>query len=70
MREKLYADRFNWLRRHAPHCLQYMAKLRNRDIFRFCAIPQVMAIGTLSLCYNNPAVFTGAPARAGGCLIC
>jgi phytoene/squalene synthetase len=27
--------------RHAPHCLQYMAKLRNPDIFRFCAIPQV-----------------------------
>ena len=27
--------------RHAPYCLQYMAKLRNPDIFRFCAIPQV-----------------------------
>ena len=29
--------------RHAPFCLQYMAKLRNPDIFRFCAIPQVQA---------------------------
>ncbi len=29
--------------RHAPHCLQYMAKLRNPDIFRFCAVPQVTA---------------------------
>jgi hypothetical protein len=48
------------LRRHAPHCLAYMAQLRNADIFRFCAIPQVMAIGTLALCYNNHAVFTGA----------
>ena len=27
--------------RHAPHCLLYMAKLRNPDVFRFCAIPQV-----------------------------
>ena len=41
-------------------CLAYMAKLRNRDIFRFCAIPQVMAIGTLAMCYDNHAVFTGA----------
>ena len=47
--------------RHAPMCLAYMAQLRDRDIFRFCAIPQVMAIGTLALCYDNHAVFTGAP---------
>ena len=26
---------------HAPYSLQYMAKLRNPDVFRFCAIPQV-----------------------------
>ncbi len=45
--------------RHAPHSLAYMAMLRNRDVFRFCAIPQVMAIGTLALCYNNRGVFTG-----------
>ncbi|CAL8468888.1 g8429 [Coccomyxa elongata] len=45
--------------RHAPHSLAYMAKLRNHDVFRFCAIPQVMAIGTLALCYNNRGVFTG-----------
>ena len=44
---------------HAPHSLAYMAKLRNWDVFRFCAIPQVMAIGTLALCYNNHRVFTG-----------
>ena len=46
--------------RHAPQSLAYMAKLRDRDVFRFCAIPQVMAIGTLAMCYNNHGVFTGA----------
>ncbi|KAK9822619.1 hypothetical protein WJX74_010934 [Apatococcus lobatus] len=45
--------------RHAPHSLEYMVGLRNYQIFRFCAIPQVMAIATLALCYNNPAVFRG-----------
>ncbi len=29
------------------------------QVFRFCAIPQVMAMGTLALCYNNYEVFTG-----------
>lgn len=40
-------------------CLQYMDLLKNEEIFRFCAIPQVMAIATLSELYNNPKVFTG-----------
>lgn len=44
---------------HAEGCLLYMSKLRNKDIFRFCAIPQVMAIGTLSTCFNNHRVFEG-----------
>ena len=48
--------------RHAPPALTYMSRLRNRAIFRFCAIPQVMAVATLALCYDNPAVFTGAAA--------
>jgi farnesyl-diphosphate farnesyltransferase len=26
-------------------------------VFKFCAIPQVMAIATLDLCYNNYEVF-------------
>ena len=47
--------------RHAPYCLQYLEKVKDRQNFRFCAIPQVMAIGTLALCYNNPEVFTGKP---------
>lgn len=43
----------------APDCLTYMSKLQCAEIFRFCAIPQVMAIATLDKCYSNPKVFTG-----------
>ncbi|RYG70284.1 squalene synthase [archaeon] len=42
-----------------PDCLDYMALLRHRQVFLFCAIPQVMAIATLSEIFNNPQVFTG-----------
>jgi farnesyl-diphosphate farnesyltransferase len=42
-----------------PDCLEYMSKLQCVEIFRFCAIPQVMAIATLDKCYANPDVFTG-----------
>ncbi len=48
--------------RHLPRCIEYMSGLQDSAIFRFCAIPQVMAIGTLALCYNNGAVFEGARA--------
>ncbi|CAN7032245.1 hypothetical protein HID58_029709 [Brassica napus] len=45
---------------HIEDCLNYMAALRDPSIFRFCAIPQqIMAIGTLALCYNNVQVFRG-----------
>lgn len=44
---------------HVEDCLIYMEALRDHAIFRFCAIPQVMAIGTLALCYNNIEVFRG-----------
>lgn len=44
---------------HVDACLEYMERLRDPKIFRFCAIPQVMAIATLSKCYNNHDVFTG-----------
>jgi farnesyl-diphosphate farnesyltransferase len=43
----------------APDCLAYLLKLDCQEIFRFCAIPQVMAIATLDKCYANPDVFTG-----------
>nr|AEX58673.1 squalene synthase [Huperzia serrata] len=44
---------------HAIDSLQYMSALRDGAIFRFCAIPQIMAIATLAACYNNIQVFRG-----------
>jgi farnesyl-diphosphate farnesyltransferase len=44
---------------HAPHCLEYMKRLQNPQVFSFCAIPQIMAIATLAMCYNNGQVFEG-----------
>nr|ARA73617.1 squalene synthase [Lepidium apetalum] len=44
---------------HIEDCLKYMTSLRDPSIFRFCAIPQIMAIGTLALCYNNAQLFRG-----------
>ncbi|CAG8501200.1 10627_t:CDS:2 [Scutellospora calospora] len=38
---------------HAPECLNYMSKLKNKSVFSFCAIPQVMAIATLALMFRN-----------------
>lgn len=42
-----------------PDCLEYMARLHTPEVFRFCAIPQVMAIATLEKVYANRDVFTG-----------
>jgi farnesyl-diphosphate farnesyltransferase len=42
---------------HSPKCLEYMAKLKDVSIFRFCAIPQIMAIATLDRCFDNGDVF-------------
>jgi len=42
---------------HAIDCLEYLKKLKNERVFKFCAIPQVMAIATLREVYNNPKVF-------------
>ena len=44
---------------HAGASLEYMSSLKNVDVFRFCAIPQVMAIATLAECYENGKVFEG-----------
>jgi len=44
---------------HVPDCLDYMGHLKDQDTFNFCAIPQIMAIATLTLCYQNHTVFTG-----------
>lgn len=42
-----------------PDCLAFLSLLKNPKIFRFCAIPQVMAIATLEKLYHNADVFTG-----------
>ncbi|KAJ8767251.1 hypothetical protein K2173_013648 [Erythroxylum novogranatense] len=44
---------------HVEDCFKYMCALRDPAIFRFCAIPQIMAVGTLAMCYNNIEVFRG-----------
>jgi len=44
---------------HIPGCLKYMKMIEDPMNFRFCAIPQVMAIATLAEVYNNPKVFQG-----------
>lgn len=44
---------------HVPACLRYLSKLNDASVFRFCAIPQLMAIATLDEVANNPLTFTG-----------
>ncbi|XP_047327061.1 squalene synthase 3-like isoform X2 [Impatiens glandulifera] len=44
---------------HVEDCLKYMKDIKSPTIFRFCAIPQIMAIGIFALCYNNVEVFRG-----------
>ncbi len=41
---------------HVPACLEFLECIDNEKIFRFCAIPQLMAIATLKELYNNPEV--------------
>lgn len=43
--------------RHVPQCLSYMESLTHPDIFRFCAIPQVMAIATLAELFGSTDVY-------------
>eukprot|EP00913_Durusdinium_trenchii_P015018 g14084.t1 len=42
-----------------PDSLEYLERVSTPAIYRFCAIPQVMAIATLAACFDNPLVFTG-----------
>jgi farnesyl-diphosphate farnesyltransferase len=42
---------------HATSALDYLALLKEQSVFNFCAIPQVMAIATIELMFNNPDVF-------------
>jgi farnesyl-diphosphate farnesyltransferase len=41
----------------AEDCLYYLAGLKEQSVFNFCAIPQSMAIATLEVCFQNPALF-------------
>ena len=43
----------------APSCLRFMGQLRHPEVFRFCAIPQVMAVASLDKVANNADLFTG-----------
>lgn len=43
--------------RHTTDALDYLSLLRNQSVFNFCAIPAVMALATISLCFMNPDVF-------------
>ncbi|KAI9257997.1 farnesyl-diphosphate farnesyltransferase [Phascolomyces articulosus] len=40
-----------------PDVLTYMQQLHNQSVFNFCAIPQVMAIATLALVFNNMDIY-------------
>ena len=42
---------------HIPDCLEYMSRVKNKKVFRFTAIPQIMAIATLAQLFNNSKVF-------------
>ncbi|KAB8298867.1 hypothetical protein EYC80_001027 [Monilinia laxa] len=42
---------------HADECLFYMAGIKDQSVFNFVAIPQAMAIATLELVFQNPAIF-------------
>ncbi|RDW73361.1 hypothetical protein BP6252_07268 [Coleophoma cylindrospora] len=44
--------------KHAEECLFYLAGLKEQSVFNFAAIPQVMAIATLELVFQNPDIFT------------
>nr|XP_009769885.1 PREDICTED: squalene synthase-like [Nicotiana sylvestris] len=44
---------------HAEDCLTYMSNLRDPVIFHFCAIPQIINMGNLTMYYNNIEVFKG-----------
>ena len=45
--------------KHVPAVLRYLEQIKDPKVFKFCAIPQVMAIATLERLVNNPDVFTG-----------
>lgn len=59
VRARLHCTQVTNALQHVPHCMAYMSLIRDPAIFRFCAIPQIMAVGTLAQVYNNGKVFEG-----------
>lgn len=45
---------------HVEDCLTYMSLIKEKSIFKFCAIAQCMAVATLELCFRNGDVFEGS----------
>lgn len=45
--------------RHIPDCLDYLNNVKDKKIFNFTAVPQIMAVATLAKLYNNQKVLTG-----------
>lgn len=43
---------------HFTQCISYLKCLQDTTIFKFCAIPQIMALSTLELVFNNENVFS------------
>jgi len=42
---------------HVIDVLEYLSALKDQTVFNFCAIPQLMAISSLALVFNNPEIF-------------
>jgi farnesyl-diphosphate farnesyltransferase len=43
--------------RHIPDSIEYLSLVKNNSNFKFCAIPQVVAVQTLVTLFHNPNVF-------------
>ncbi|KAJ2513338.1 bifunctional farnesyl-diphosphate farnesyltransferase/squalene synthase [Coemansia sp. RSA 2049] len=41
---------------HIPDVMEYLSQIKEPSVFRFCAIPQVMAVATIVLCFDNANV--------------
>lgn len=52
--------------KHLPDCLTYLSEFKDDRMYKFCAIPQIMALATLELCLDNKEVFqTSVKMRRG-----
>jgi len=43
--------------RHIPESIEYLSLVKNNTNFKFCAIPQIVAVQTLATLFHNPNVF-------------